>query len=81
MEHHRADRFTALIGAPPITYLTRWRMQVAAQRLRESRHSVAQISADVGYESEIAFARAFKRHFSLSPAQWRRVGHKDAQKA
>jgi AraC-like DNA-binding protein len=69
-----ADRFTALIGAPPITYLTRWRMQVAAQRLRESRRSVAQISADVGYESEIAFARAFKRQFSMSPAQWRKEG-------
>jgi AraC-like DNA-binding protein len=68
-----ADRFTALIGAPPITYLTRWRMQVAAQRLRESRRSVAQISADVGYESEIAFARAFKRQFSMSPARWRKV--------
>ena len=69
-----ADRFTALIGAPPITYLTRWRMQVAAQRLRESPRSVAQISADVGYESEIAFARAFKRQFSMSPAQWRKEG-------
>ena len=67
-----AARFTALIGAPPITYLTRWRMQVAAQRLYESRRSVAQISADVGYESEIAFARAFKRQFSMSPAQWRK---------
>jgi len=67
-----ADRFTALIGTPPITYLTRWRMQVASQILRESTRSVAQISADVGYESEIAFARAFKRQFSISPAQWRR---------
>jgi AraC-like DNA-binding protein len=67
-----ADRFTSLIGTPPMTYLTRWRMQVAAQRLLESRRSVAQISADVGYESEIAFARAFKRQFSLSPAQWRK---------
>ena len=43
------------------------------QRLRESRRSVAQISADVGYESEIAFARAFKRQFSMSPARWRKV--------
>jgi len=67
-----ADRFTALIGMPPITYLTRWRMQLAAQRLRESQRSVAQISADVGYESEIAFARAFKRQFSMSPARWRK---------
>jgi AraC-like DNA-binding protein len=67
-----ADRFTALIGAPPMTYLARWRMQVASQRLRESRRSVAEISSDVGYESEIAFARAFKRQFSVSPAQWRK---------
>src|SRR5262245_7301498 len=67
-----ADRFTALIGVPPITYLTRWRMQVAAQRLRESRRSVAEISVEVGYESEIAFARAFKRQFSMSPARWRK---------
>jgi AraC-like DNA-binding protein len=67
-----ADRFTELMGMPPITYLTRWRMQVASQRLRESRRSVAQISGDVGYESEIAFARAFKRQFLMSPAQWRK---------
>jgi AraC-like DNA-binding protein len=67
-----ADRFTTLLGVPPMTYLTRWRMQVAAQRLRESHSSVAQVAEDVGYESEISFARAFKREFSLSPAQWRR---------
>jgi AraC-like DNA-binding protein len=67
-----ADRFTTLIGSPPMTYLTRWRMQVAAQRLRENRRSVSEISADVGYESEIAFARAFKRQFAVSPAQWRK---------
>jgi AraC-like DNA-binding protein len=67
-----ADRFTSLLGMPPMTYLTRWRMQVASQRLRESRRSVAEISEAVGYESEIAFARAFKRQFSMSPAQWRK---------
>lgn len=70
-----ADRFTSVIGVPPITYLTRWRMQVAAQHLRESRRSVAEISLDVGYESEIAFARAFKREFAVSPAQWRKKGY------
>jgi AraC-like DNA-binding protein len=67
-----AERFTAVIGVPPMKYLTTWRMQVAAQRLRESSRSVAQIAADVGYESEAAFARAFKRAFSMSPAQWRK---------
>src|SRR5262245_14749667 len=67
-----ADRFTALIGVPPIKYLTTWRMQVAAQRLRETHRSIAQIAADVGYESEAAFARAFKREFSTSPGKWRK---------
>ncbi|HEX4998800.1 MAG TPA: AraC family transcriptional regulator [Terriglobia bacterium] len=69
-----ADRFTSLIGIPPITYLTRWRMQVAAQRLRDSLKSVADIAADVGYESELAFAKAFKRQYSLSPSQFRKRG-------
>ncbi|HET9403166.1 MAG TPA: AraC family transcriptional regulator, partial [Burkholderiales bacterium] len=67
-----AERFTALMGLPPMRYLTGWRMQVATERLRDTRRSVAQIAAEVGYESEIAFARAFKREFSASPAQWRK---------
>jgi AraC-like DNA-binding protein len=67
-----AERFTDLMGVPPMKYLTGWRMQVATERLRETHRSVAQIAAEVGYESEIAFARAFKREFSASPAQWRR---------
>jgi AraC-like DNA-binding protein len=67
-----ADRFTALIGVPPMRYLASWRMQVAAERLRDTQRSVAQIAADVGYESEIAFARAFRREHSVSPAQWRK---------
>ena len=67
-----ADRFTHLVGMPPMSYLTTWRMQVAAQRLRESRRSVAQVAAEVGYESEAAFTRAFKREWSVPPAQWRR---------
>jgi AraC-like DNA-binding protein len=67
-----ADRFTTLLGEAPMTYLTRWRMQVASQLLRESHRSIAEIATDVGYESDIAFARAFKREFSMSPAQWRK---------
>ena len=67
-----AERFTALIGAPPMKYLASWRMQVAAQHLRDTHRSVAQIAEEVGYESEGAFARAFKRELSLSPAQWRK---------
>ena len=67
-----AERFSELMGMPPMKYLTGWRMQVATERLRETQRSVAQIAAEVGYESDIAFARAFKREFSASPAQWRR---------
>ncbi|HSF47156.1 MAG TPA: helix-turn-helix transcriptional regulator, partial [Burkholderiales bacterium] len=68
-----AKRFTALVGMPPMKYLATWRMQVAAQRLRDTHRSIAQIAAEVGYESEAAFTRAFKREFSVSPAQWRRA--------
>lgn len=67
-----ADRFTALIGQPPMQYLALWRMQVAAQRLRDGHRSVSQIAFDVGYESETAFNRAFKRQFAMPPATWRR---------
>lgn len=67
-----ADRFTALIGQPPMQYLALWRMQVAAQRLRDGHRSVSQIAFDVGYESEAAFNRAFKRQFAMPPAAWRR---------
>ena len=67
-----AERFTSLVGQPPMHYLTLWRMQVAAQHLREGHGSVAQIAFEVGYESEAAFSRAFKRQFGTSPGIWRR---------
>jgi AraC-like DNA-binding protein/mannose-6-phosphate isomerase-like protein (cupin superfamily) len=67
-----ADRFTSLVGQPPMQYLTLWRMHIAAQRLREGRGSVAQIAFAVGYESEAAFSRAFKRQFGQSPGGWRK---------
>jgi AraC-like DNA-binding protein len=67
-----AERFTSLVGEPPMTYLTLWRMHLAAQRLREGRGSVAQIAFAVGYESEAAFSRAFKRQFGASPGGWRK---------
>jgi AraC-like DNA-binding protein len=67
-----AERFTSLVGQPPMQYLTLWRMQVAAQQLREGHGSVAQIAFEVGYESEAAFSRAFKRQFGASPGIWRR---------
>ncbi|GAB6407484.1 cupin domain-containing protein [Pseudomonas sp. MHK4] len=67
-----AQRFAALVGQPPMQYLTLWRLHVAAQQLREGRGNVAQIGFAVGYESEAAFSRAFKRQFGASPGTWRR---------
>ncbi|MBP6014485.1 MAG: AraC family transcriptional regulator [Alphaproteobacteria bacterium] len=67
-----ADRFTTLMGQPPMTYLTNWRMQVAAHKLREGRLTIGQIAFDVGYESEAAFTRAFKRELGVPPATWRK---------
>ena len=55
-------------------YLTRWRLTVAAQRLRTESESLARIAADVGYDSEAAFNRAFKRELGATPAAWRRNG-------
>jgi transcriptional regulator GlxA family with amidase domain len=67
-----ADRFTRLIGEPPMRYLARWRIQVAAQQLRKSDLPLARIAEQVGYESEAAFNRAFKRNFGIPPAAWRK---------
>jgi transcriptional regulator GlxA family with amidase domain len=67
-----ADRFTRLIGEPPMRYLARWRLQVAANQLRNSDAPLAHIAEQVGYESEAAFNRAFKRSFGVPPATWRR---------
>ena len=67
-----ADRFIRLLGMPPIHYVARWRMQVARQKLRNTAASLAQIADMVGYESEAAFSRAFKKAFGTAPATWRR---------
>jgi len=67
-----ADRFTRLIGEPPMRYLARWRIQVAAHQLKVSDMPLARIARQVGYESEAAFNRAFKRSFGVPPAAWRR---------
>lgn len=67
-----ADRFTDLIGESPMRYLTTWRMHLAKQMLSESRQSLAEIAERVGYESEYAFNRAFKRQVGNPPAAWRR---------
>src|SRR5712675_727369 len=67
-----ADRFIHLIGVPPMHYLANWRMQVATQKLRSTSASLAQIAEIIGYESEAAFSRAFKKAFGAAPATWRR---------
>jgi AraC-like DNA-binding protein len=67
-----ADRFINLIGMPPMHYVASWRMQVAAQKLRNTSASLAQVAALVGYDSEAAFSRAFKKAFGTAPATWRR---------
>ena len=67
-----ADRFIRLIGVPPMHYLANWRMQVATQKLRGTNASLAQIAEIVGYDSEAAFSRAFKKAFGAAPATWRR---------
>lgn len=66
-----AERFRQYLGEPPMAYLTRWRLQLGAQMLNSTSYSVAQIAAEVGYESEPAFNRAFKRQFNLPPARFR----------
>jgi AraC-like DNA-binding protein len=66
-----AERFTQLVGVPPMEYLTRWRLQLAAEQLSRSETKVAAIGEQVGYESPAAFSRAFKRETGLSPAAWR----------
>jgi AraC-like DNA-binding protein len=73
-----AERFAALIGESPMRYLAGWRMQLAKRLLRESGQSVAEIAAAVGYESEAAFNRAFRRLVGKPPAKWR-DGGKPAQ--
>jgi AraC-like DNA-binding protein len=67
-----AVRFRHFLGESPMAYLTRWRLQLGARSLMATSHSVAQIAADVGYESEAAFNRAFKREHGLPPARYRR---------
>ncbi|MBL0918172.1 MAG: AraC family transcriptional regulator [Hydrogenophaga sp.] len=67
------ERFVSLAGVPPMQYLTNWRMQCGARLLRETQANVASVALDVGYDSEAAFARAFKRATGLPPAAWRRA--------
>lgn len=67
-----AQRFANLLGVPPMQYLTQWRLRLAAQQLRLAERPLVSVAEDVGYESEAAFNRAFKREFGIPPATWRR---------
>ncbi|WP_431024342.1 AraC family transcriptional regulator [Halomonas sp. H5] len=67
-----AERFTELVGVPPMRYLARLRLQNAARQLRESPTPISRIALEAGYESEASFNKAFKREFGAPPATWRR---------
>ena len=72
------ERFVHLIGQPPMHYLTQWRMQVASGLLRDTNAKLIEVAMDVGYESEAAFSRAFKRVAGLSPGAWRKSRQRSA---
>jgi AraC-like DNA-binding protein len=67
-----AERFTDLVGMPPMHYLARWRMQIAAGLLSGGNTNMATIAAEIGYGSEAAFSRAFKKSVGVPPSAWRR---------
>ncbi len=68
-----ARRFADVVGEPPLTYLTRWRMHLASQKLKYSTETVDAIAREVGYTSEYAFNRAFARHHGQPPGRYRRL--------
>jgi AraC-like DNA-binding protein len=70
-----AARFAGLVGEPPLTYLTGWRMTLAADLLRDTESTVATVARNVGYEDAFAFSVAFKRARGVSPSAWRRQAH------
>src|SRR5689334_23528821 len=67
------DRFVDLLGDPPMRYCAKWRMQVAAKMLREGKANTSNIAYSVGFNSEAAFTRAFKREYGQSPAAWKKA--------
>ena len=68
-----AERFKALLGEAPMEYLARWRMRLAAAKLRDTSASIAEIAGDVGYTSDSALSAAFRRLYAMSPARYRRA--------
>ena len=71
------NRFLTQLGDPPMRYCTRWRLRQAAERLREGPESIAEVAYQVGFGSEAAFNRAFKRQFGKPPASWRRLARSE----
>ncbi|WP_338771271.1 AraC family transcriptional regulator [Nocardia vulneris] len=71
-----ARRFTATVGEPPLAYVTRWRMLTAARLLRETNAALGTVARKVGYTSEFAFAKAFKREYGLAPGRYRSTDDK-----
>jgi AraC-like DNA-binding protein len=67
-----AERFTHLVGQPPMQYLAKWRMQIASGLLARGSGKIAQVADETGYDSEAAFSRAFKKFVGTSPAEWRK---------
>jgi transcriptional regulator GlxA family with amidase domain len=67
------ERFARFMGEPPLAYLAAWRLQLAARLLTQGAKPISQIAFAVGYESQAAFNRAFKRRFGLAPGHYRKV--------
>jgi AraC-like DNA-binding protein len=76
-----AERFAALVGSTPMQYLTQYRMLLAANLLCGSNAPLARIAEDVGYQTDTAFSRAFRREFGAPPAAWRRTQVRRAREA
>ena len=68
-----AERFQQLVGSSPMQYLTQWRMLLATNLLCRSNAPLARIAEDIGYQTDTAFSRAFRREFGMPPATWRRI--------
>lgn len=68
-----ASRFQHFLSQAPMSYLANWRFQLAAQALKKGDKNIARVAADIGYESEEAFSRAFRRHAGVTPSEWRRA--------
>ncbi len=66
-----ATKFTSLVGEPPLTYLTKWRMNLATGYLKNDQISIREVAERVGYESQASFTNAFKRSFEVSPREYK----------